>query len=184
MADKYIEELRKYINNQIKKGYDQEVVVKHLLKSGISRRQIAEAMDFSKKKKKHQPILKSNIWIYAGLITIALIIFIFGIVYFSPVHCTTYKCFTDKANNCDAATFENQIEGTTFFYETNNCVLTKTVKEMDSSEPKAVVNTFLGKSMRCRYNKNYFSPLFLNSITGGLEACTGNLKDAILAFAG
>ena len=182
MADEYVAKLKKYINVQIKKGYDKEVVIKHLIKSGISRRQIAEAEDGVKTKKKHKPVLKSHIWVYLGMIVLVLIVFVFGVIYFSPVHCTTYKCLVGKANNCNAATFENQIEGTTFSYETNKCVLTKTVKSMDSSEPSAVVNTFLGKSMRCRYNKNDFSPLFLNSITGGLEACTGPLKDAILAF--
>lgn len=186
MADKYTAELKRYIQNQVRKGYDKEIVVKHLLKSGISRRQIAEAAyDVKpKKRKKSFKLFKTNFWIYAAIVVLVLIVFVFGVIYFSPVHCTTYKCFTGKANNCNAATFENQIEGTTFFYETNGCVLTKTVKAMDPSEPKAVVNTFLGKSMRCRYNKNDFSPLFLNSITGGLEACTGPLKDAVLAFAG
>jgi len=62
MADEYVAKLKKYINVQIKKGYDKEVVIKHLIKSGISRRQIAEAADGVKTKKKHKPVLKSHIW--------------------------------------------------------------------------------------------------------------------------
>ena len=56
MADKYIEELKRYIQNQVRKGYDKEIVVKHLLKSGISRRQIAEAAYDVKPKKKEQAV--------------------------------------------------------------------------------------------------------------------------------
>ena len=121
-----------------------------------------------------------RLWVF-GLLALLLIVFVvFGLAYVAPTKCSTESCFISKANKCMAATFMNQIEGTTFYYETNNCVLTKKIQDLDPSEPQEIVDAFLGKSMTCKFNKNDFSPLFLNSVTGYLEACKGPLKDKIL----
>jgi len=131
----------------------------------------------SQYKEKGKP---KRLWVF-GLLAILLIIFVvFGLAYVAPTKCNTEDCFISKANKCMAATFMNQIEGTTFYYETNNCVLTKKIQNLDPSEPQEIIDAFLGKSMTCKFNKNDFSPLFLNSVTGYLEACEGPLKDKIL----
>jgi hypothetical protein len=121
-----------------------------------------------------------RLWIFGFLAVLLIIVVVFGLAYVAPTECDTEACFVSKANKCMAATFMNQIEGTTFYYETNNCVLTKKIQNLDPSEPQAIVDAFLGKSMTCKFNRNDFSPLFLNSITGYLEACEGPLKDKIL----
>jgi len=124
-----------------------------------------------------------RLWIFGFLAVLLIVVVVFGLAYVAPTKCTTEDCFTSKANKCLAATFKNQIEGTTVYYETNNCVLTKTIQALDPNEPQEIVDAFLGKSMTCKFNKNDFSPLFLNSITGYLEACEGPLKDKILEIA-
>ncbi|MBW3005009.1 hypothetical protein KY310_04205 [Candidatus Woesearchaeota archaeon] len=121
-----------------------------------------------------------RLWIFGLLAVLLIVVVVFGLAYVAPTQCDTENCFISKANKCMAATFTNQIEGTTVYYETNNCVLTKKIQALDPSEPQEIVTTFLGKSMTCKFNKNDFSPLFLNSITGYLEACDGPLKDQIL----
>ncbi|MBW3002721.1 hypothetical protein KY338_06195 [Candidatus Woesearchaeota archaeon] len=121
-----------------------------------------------------------RLWIFGFLAVLLIVVVVFGLAYVAPTQCNTEDCFISKANKCMAATFTNQIEGTTVYYETNNCALTKTIQALDPSEPQEIVGAFLGKSMTCKFNKNDFSPLFLNSITGYLEACEGPLKDKIL----
>ncbi|MBD3304084.1 hypothetical protein GF343_02985 [Candidatus Woesearchaeota archaeon] len=125
-----------------------------------------------------------RIWIFGFLAVLLIVVVVFGLAYVAPTKCETEACFISKANKCMAATFTNQIEGTTVYYETNNCVLTKKIQALDPSEPKEIVNAFLGKSMTCKFNKNDFSLLFLNSITGYLEACDGPLKDKIIEITG
>jgi hypothetical protein len=121
-----------------------------------------------------------RLWIFGFLAVLLIVVVVFGLAYVAPTQCDTEDCFTSKANKCMAATFTNQIEGTTVYYKTNNCVLTKTIQALDPSEPQEIVDAFLGKRMTCKFNKDDFSPLFLNSITGYLEACEGPLKDQIL----
>ena len=123
---------------------------------------------------------KARLWVFGFLAVLLIVFVVFGLAYVAPTKCKTEDCFISKANRCGAATFTNQIEGTTFYYETNKCILTKTVHAMDPSEPQVIIDAFLGKSMRCKFMKNDFSPLFINSITAYLEACEGPLKDKII----
>ena len=179
MADAYTNQLKSYIKEQLDKGHEKKKVIKHLLKSGITKSQVRNALD-ALSSTARQP-KKKSVWVYAGMTVSALIlVLVFMIIYFSPTKCLTENCFVSKANDCMAATYTNKISGTTVYYETNNCVLLKTIKDMSAEEPKSVVNAFLSKSMRCRYNRNDFSPLFIKSITGHLEACEGPLKKQII----
>jgi len=185
MVDAYTKQLKKYIKEQLDRGFETKKIVKHLLKSGISKTQIDKAIKALGKKvppvKKQK---KKSFWMYAGIsISVLIIILVFVIIFFAPARCTTEECFVSKANNCMAATYTNKIGKTTMYYETNDCILVKTVKEMSNDEPRAVINAFFGKSMRCRFNKNDFSPLFIHSITGYMEACDGPLKEQILQTA-
>ena len=181
MADAYTNQLKKYIKEQLGKGYNPKIVIKHLLKSGITKSQIGKALNALGIKQKIKPAKNKNFWAYAGItVSVLILMLVFMIIYFSPAKCITENCFVSKANNCMAATYTNKISGTTVYYETNDCVLLKTIKDMSNEEPRAVVNAFLGKSMRCRFNKNDFSPLFIHSITGYMEACEGPLKEQIL----
>lgn len=184
MADAYTKQLKNYIKEQSDRGFETKKIVKHLLKSGISKKQIDKAMKSLGKKTSSSKKQKKSFWTYAGIsISVLIIILVFVIIFFAPARCTTEECFVGKANNCMAATYTNKIGKTVMYYETNDCILIKTVKEMSDDEPRAVVNAFLEKSMRCRFNKNDFSPLFIHSITGHMEACEGPLKEQILQAA-
>lgn len=145
----------------------------------IEKPEIPETKPIPVKTREEKP---RRLWIFGFLAVLLIVVVVFGLAYVAPTQCDTEACFISKANKCMAATFTNQIEGTTIYYETNNCVLTKKIQALDPSEPQAIVDAFLGKSMTCKFNKNDFSPLFLNSITGYLEVCDGPLKDSILLF--
>lgn len=109
------------------------------------------------------------------IVLTAAILFIF-----SSVGCMTEKCFTDAANNCEHAKYKNTIQGTTVSYETDGCILIKKITSLGPEEPTEIVSSFLGKSMTCRYQQNKFDALYITSITGLINTCEGELKEAIL----
>ena len=96
-----------------------------------------------------------------------------------PASCATENCFVKHANQCGQATYSNIIDGTTLKYETNNCILKKTVINMAKEEPQEIVDEFKGKHMLCAFQQDDFSPMYLNTITGMLNTCEGDLKKAI-----
>jgi len=139
-----------------------------------------------KPKKKHKPIKLPKIpHIKGTTAVIALILFflIAGVIIWAfPASCATENCFIKHANKCEAATYSNIIEGTTFLYETNNCILKKTAVSLSPEEPIETKKDFEGKSMYCAYKENDFSPLHVNTITGMLDSCEGELKRAIQKY--
>lgn len=108
------------------------------------------------------------------LIAIGIVIWLF------PATCATEECFIRHANNCDAATFRNRIDGTTMSYQTNDCFIIKTVEKMDPNEPPVIRQKFEGKSMTCSYNKGDFDPLYVNTISAHLTTCQGPLREEII----
>lgn len=96
-----------------------------------------------------------------------------------PTACATENCFVRHANNCGKVTYSNIIGGTTLLYETNNCVLKKTVTAMAPEEPQNIVEAFLGKNMLCKYKEGDFSPIYVNTLSGLLTTCEGDLRIAI-----
>lgn len=118
-----------------------------------------------------------------SLITFLIVFFIIvGVIIWAfPSSCATETCFINKANKCQSATFYNMIDRTTIKYETNNCVLKKTITALSPDETPDMVSEFLGKHMLCTYQKNDFSPLYINTLSGMLNTCEGELKTAILS---
>ena len=143
----------------------------------------SDAKDFGPAKTAESSVFsvksRTRLVLFTAIALLLVFFVLFGLASALPVNCRNQDCFISKANQCLAATYTNQIEGTTFRYEASNCVLRKTIIAMSSGEPQAIVDAFMGKDMRCRYIKNDFSPLFINSITAYLEACEGPLKDQI-----
>jgi len=120
--------------------------------------------------------------IMAGVFLILFFAIIGVIIWMMPAACATEACFVRHADACQAATFSNIIEGTTVQYETNNCVLKKTVMSLAPDEPQEIVEAFLGKSMYCMYAPNDFSPLYINTLSGMLGTCEGELKQAMMPY--
>ncbi|MBW3005008.1 hypothetical protein KY310_04200 [Candidatus Woesearchaeota archaeon] len=116
------------------------------------------------------------------LYAIIVLLIVAVVIFLQPAACRTESCFLDKANSCSAATYTNIINGTTLFYEVNNCVLKKTVVALSPEEMPEVIERFLGKSMVCLYAKDDFSPLHIYTLSGMLNTCEGDLKAAIIPY--
>jgi hypothetical protein len=98
-----------------------------------------------------------------------------------PTNCgTDSACFIESANNCDNAVMTKTIETANYKFRTNNCVLEKEIKSFSAEEPDAVKKLFTGLDMDCSYEEGKFDVNLINSLTGGLDKCTGKLKDTVL----
>jgi hypothetical protein len=116
-------------------------------------------------------------------ILVIVIVALLGLLYFfmMPTNCgTDSACFIESANNCDNAVMTKTIETANYKFRTNNCVLEKEIKSFSAEEPDAVKKLFTGLSMDCSYEEGKFDVNLINSLTGGLDKCTGKLKDTVL----
>ena len=94
------------------------------------------------------------------------------------------QCFVDKANLCENAKYENEIAGAKIRYETNDCLLDKTILKLADNEPDELRSLFKDKSMSCEYTKGNFDISYLSEISANLDDCNGDLKSAILVSLG
>jgi hypothetical protein len=116
----------------------------------------------------------------AALLVLAVIAVIFMASY---LPCPNEACFIEQANMCGHATFMNKLGTATILYETKECTLNKTVIAMEEWEPPEVKDDFIGKSMLCLYIRGDFSPLFLETVSHGVDSqCRGELRDTILLY--
>jgi hypothetical protein len=93
--------------------------------------------------------------------------------------CPTAECFVTSADECESASFQQAQGGSIFEYSTKNCILTKTVIQLNETEPPEIKELLEGKSMRCEYEKGNFDTELVGTISIGIENCTGELKDNI-----
>ncbi|HUK38220.1 MAG TPA: hypothetical protein VLV30_03800 [Methanomicrobiales archaeon] len=88
--------------------------------------------------------------------------------------------FIAAANDCaDANLTVSEDVGTFRYTSRQGCIFTKTLVRLNASESQAMKTMLEGKSMTCGYAKGAFDPRLVTSLVGGMEYCTGDLKDAI-----
>ena len=131
-----------------------------------------------------QGVEKKRIWpfILGALIVIAVIlavIFILPSFSIGSKKCADKACFVTAANNCENVAFEQLEEGSLFGYSARSCVLTKTLKKMNETEPAEMKDLLEGKSLSCKYSAESFNENWVNTLSLDLGDCTGDLKDAI-----
>ncbi len=95
------------------------------------------------------------------------------------IECTTAKCFIDAANNCQYAIFDLTDDVGTFAFEEKDCMLTKTVMELNGKESQEMKKLLEYKRVVCTYEKGNFDERLLWTLTQGIDNCTGALKETI-----
>jgi len=84
------------------------------------------------------------------------------------------------ANNCtDSGVTITDAVGTFRYTTTTNCSFTKTLVQLNASEMQEMKTLLEGKNMTCWYTKGNFDPRLVTSLVGGIEYCSGDLKDDI-----
>jgi hypothetical protein len=91
--------------------------------------------------------------------------------------------FIAAANECRDAGFRSDgAEGTFEYTSTADCVLTKTLVRLNGSESQGLKTMLEGKSMTCPYAKGKFDSRLVTSLIGGMEYCSGDLKDRLASL--
>ena len=176
MAD----ELHAYVKDALNQGHSKQKIKKILKDEGIQGRLVDEAFE-----KAERPFPWHTLLTILGLIIIAAGL-IYGIMLYWPTdagfeECSTIDCFTNIANNCEPALFNSDEVGSRIQYSINDCTLTKEIVDFGPKEPTEVINFFAYKKMDCPFTKNAFNTNWV-SLTGGINSCSGQLKDAIVAL--
>jgi hypothetical protein len=90
------------------------------------------------------------------------------------------SAFIAAANNCtDTTVTITDAVGTFQYTSSDNCVFTKTLVRLNQSEMQEMKTMLEGKNMTCLYTKGNFDPRLVTSLVGGIEYCSGDLKDDI-----
>lgn len=116
-------------------------------------------------------------------ILVVVIVALLGLLYFfmMPANCgDDSACFIEYANSCENAVMRKAVGTASFKFRANNCLLEKEIIGFSEEEPEAVKSLFTGLSMECSYSEGRFDANFINSLAGGIDKCSGKLKDTIL----
>jgi hypothetical protein len=127
------------------------------------------------------PVSKPRNRLALGITLLALLVIGILIYLFWPrtIDCGTSKtCFLDAANACKSAVVREQLTGGTVIkYQSNGCVITKSIERFADNESSTVVSALQGKTMTCSYDKNNLDPTTIAGLMSG--SCQGNLLDAL-----
>ena len=197
MVSKEEQKIRKIIIDLEKQGYGKEELKKTMIKKGYPKSVISDI--FGVAKKAPQPLPKkpefkpptpmgkfqkpANKVLYFGIGGIILAIVAVAAIMFLVPFKTDCEfdtaCFFEKANNCEAARFSEDIEGSLVeFTISTNCVLTKKITQFSDAEPPEIVALFGDKEMSCSYTKGAFDVGY-TTFLGNVNLCRGDLKEAI-----
>jgi len=164
-----------YIRARLKRGASESDIRRELLAKNYS----SELAD--KLLGKAKPKGKIFIFIIVGILILAAIAaaYFWLLPMLTVQSCADEACFITAADDCKTATFSNALAGSVFEYKTKNCILTKTLIQINETEPAEIRDLLEGKSMTCNYAKGNFAPELVLTISIGIEACQGELKDGI-----
>ncbi len=167
-----VDYIRKY-----SKEYGADVIRDSLRKSGFSDEEISDAF---KEAGKRFPVLTFFVLlIIIGGAGWGIYFFITEVASKASV-CTTQECFIEMANNCQAASYQVDEQGTIYLHKTNaNCIYEKKAIQTAANEPEEVRLLLEGKSFQCEYYRGAFNNLWLNTLTQGLQSCHGDLKEGV-----
>ena len=120
-------QIRDFLKEGEKEGFSPKELEKILEKKGFSDSFIKEA--------EHPIISKLKSPVVITVLSLLLIAIItFSIFSLMPSTCDK-ACFIDKANNCEKATLDIDISGSTLRLISNDCTLTKEFTSFSDEEP-------------------------------------------------
>lgn len=92
-----------------------------------------------------------------------------------------FACFMEYANECRPASLTIDFAGNILeYHSTDDCRLIKKITRVTPSESIEVKDFLEGKEMICDYDRYYLNQTWVENFATGLEACDGELKDAIV----
>lgn len=189
MEDTKKEILVEYIKKYTKKGYSEDILRRALADSGYSDELIDSAfidsgIAKSSKPKKKVINLSNRLILKEIFIVVCILVVIVSVVLIllnTTADCGYDKvCFAEKANNCENSVVRDMIaNGSIVRYTSKGCAVIKTIEKFSEEEPEEVVSFFEDKEMTCTYEQYNFDEALIENLVGGIDTCSGNLKDAI-----
>lgn len=173
-----MEQVHKIIDLNLEKGKTIADVRKKLKRAKYSDEMINKI--FESYNRKQMPFLKRNKQLLYILGIMVLISFTILAFTSCATRCDDKTCFFEKANDCGTAEFTQAEDTITIEYKIDNCILTKTITELDESEPEAIHELFQDQQMVCPYVKNNFNFESIDSFLNNIEDCEGSLKQIVL----
>ncbi|MEK6813024.1 MAG: hypothetical protein AABX86_02840 [Nanoarchaeota archaeon] len=171
--------IKEFVKNARKQGKDIEAIREDFKKQGYPD-YIAE---YYMRKKKHIPALLIIVVLCIAIGAGALYIFKPQIIPKLLLEkCADKACFLQKADACEPAFFAQNEQGTFMELTSRNCKLTKKIVQVSPQEKEDIRKAVTGKSMICRYEKNYFNKNWVNTMTLDIQQCEGQLKDTIMSI--
>ena len=124
---------------------------------------------------------QKNRWLFIiGAILIIIVVGTGLALLFSSTDCgQDIECFYSLASECKTAKVTTVVSTATLALSARSCTLTKTITALSSDEPKAIQDLILKKAMKCTYSQGAFDKGYITGISTNLEACKGELKDAL-----
>lgn len=188
MFDTNLKNIKTYIASAEKMGANEEEIKSKLKKAGFKEELIEKAyskpkeeINKIKKTEKKQKINKFHEFKPTIIVASLMILTFIIVMIFFNINTCDQACFIKKANNCEASSYNSQLDNITMQLETyNNCSIKKTIIGLDETEPMEIQELFLNKSMICNYEKNNFPEELVTSLSNNIDSCKGDLKDNIL----
>ncbi|MBI3032385.1 hypothetical protein HYY69_02830 [Candidatus Woesearchaeota archaeon] len=181
MIDAQLElKVKNYIRSQYEKGHTFDVIETTLIDHGYPKDFVKGLIKNSVRNYEYSHVLKSPAQITLGVILIIMVIgFFFYLRSNIPKTCDTKECFLERVQDCQATKYMHQGDKLTYELVTDKrCMLTKKVIAVADTEPGQVKTLLLDKSMDCSYERNAFNEQYLTTMLGGIQTCTGPLKEA------
>ncbi|MFH1439811.1 MAG: hypothetical protein ABIG89_04545 [Candidatus Woesearchaeota archaeon] len=179
-------ELRKkvkdYITKEFNKGFTVNAIEKVLLDRGYKKEEIDEIIN----EIVHEPLstrLRKGVPFIIISIALIIAVILFIVFYAAPAgfeKCDTEICFINKANECKESLYEADDGSTIYEFKSyRDCTLQKTITKVSDTEPLLIKEMFNKKSLKCEYTKGNFDDRWMSTLLGGLDKCSGPLKEAL-----
>lgn len=191
--DDYEQEAVQYLRGLLQRNLDKGIPTSSLLSTleskGIDHRLINQALQLMSGKKERSlpaglpfPLIRQALLILIPIILLVALWFL-AVPLFSGVSadCSYDKeCFYNQANQCEESSVLEEIGSSILEYRSySDCTITKQFRTFGKEEPEAVTRFFRGKQMVCKYPQGRLRKDIVGSLVGGIESCTGLLKDAV-----
>jgi hypothetical protein len=183
MAKEHDQKVKELLQSYVDKGYQRPAIEKVFDKAGYDDTLVKETLDQIELREHNQHLWKHMVAIMLCVLVPMLLTFaITSIILNAGTDCgADMTCFAEAARACEKADGHFMLEESRVDLQTDDCMLTKEITRFDPTEPIEIVSMLEDKQMTCTFTEETFDEELL-TLSGRLDLCEGELKDAMLAL--
>ncbi len=188
-AGKSPSDLRQQMSGQ---GYSPEIIEQFLRESypvpGNRTGFLIKIKEFLKKfysqgKEVNNKYLKIGLMAAGAVILLVILLAVFMSSSSAKI-CDTKECFVNYANQCKNVDMQFNESFGIMEYSANKCIFVKTFLVANPGDADEIRFAVEAKNMTCAYTGGNFDSNLINSLLTGTSACSGDLKDSLIAIKG